>query len=226
MALVGESTPERYFNERGICRQHQILGHIDAPLHQPTMWRNSGAASKCFSKVVDGKLALAGNLPHRELSFKISVDRISRKPQLPWRQPSTHQGSRKMHAAKYACEMYIQRGRDLVNKLVVDAVLPIDSRYQTVPKVQNDGVVGRNTGPYCKLHDSIGAVIVSKLIESGSRNEKAKAVGLVFGTGCRIESQVDEANRAIWKGDYLEAGFWCASAEDIPLQGQDESSLR
>jgi hypothetical protein len=131
-----------------------------------------------------------------------------------------------MHAAKYACEIYIQRGRDPINKLVVDTVLPIDSRYQTVPKVQSNGVVGRNTGPYSKLHDSIGAVIVSKLIESGSRNEKVKAIGIVFGMGRRIESQVDEANRAIWKGDYLETGFWGASTEDIPLQGQDESPLR
>jgi hypothetical protein len=123
--------------------------------------------------------------------------------------------------------MYIQRGRDLIDKLVVDAVMPVDSRYQAVPKVQSDGIVGRNTGPYCKLHDSIGAVIISKLIESSSRNEKVKAVGLVFGMGRRIESQVDEANRAIWKGDYLETGFfWFASAEDIPLQGQDESPLR
>src|SRR6202022_604087 len=212
MALVGESTPERYFNERGIGRQHQILGCIDAPLHQPAMWRNSSAASKRSGKVVNGKLALSGDPLQRELPFKVSVDRISRKPQLPRRQPPTHQGSWEMHAAIYACEMYIQRGRDPIDKLVVDAVLPIDSRYQAVPKVQSDGVVGRNTGPYSKLHDSIGAVIISKLIESSSRNEKVKAVGLVFGMGRRIESQVDEANRAIWKGDYLETGFfWFAS---------------
>jgi hypothetical protein len=191
------------------------------------MWRNSDAASKRLSKVVNGKLALAGNLLHRELSFKIGVDGISCKPQLPPRQPSTHQGSRKMHAAIYTCEMYIKRGRDPMNKFVVDAVMPIDRRYQTVPKVQSNGIVGRNTGPYRKLHDSIGAVIVSELIESGSRNEKIKAVGLVFGTGRRIKSQVDEANRAMWKGDYLETGFfWFASAEDIPLQGQDEPPLR
>src|SRR5258708_14009328 len=108
MALVGESALERYFNERGICRQHQILGHIDAPPHQPTMWRNSGAASKRSGKVANGKLALAGNLLQRELSFKIGVDRISRKPQLPRRQPSTHQGSRNRHAAIYALAMYIE----------------------------------------------------------------------------------------------------------------------
>jgi hypothetical protein len=132
-----------------------------------------------------------------------------------------------MHPAIYAREMYIQRGRDPIDKLVVGAATPIDSRYQAVPKVQSNGIVGRNTGPYSKLHDSIGVVIVSKLIESGSRNEKVKAVGLVFGTGGRIKSQVDEANRAMWKGDYLETVFfWFASAEDIPLQGQDEPPLR
>ena len=131
-----------------------------------------------------------------------------------------------MHAAIYACEMYIQRGRDPIDKLVVDAVLPIDSRYQAVPKVQSDGVVGRNTGPYSKLHDSIGAVIVSKLIESGSRNEKVEALAHVVGISHWIERQVDEANRAMWKGDYLEIAFvWLASTEVIPLQGKDEPSL-
>ena len=171
------------------------------------MWRNSSAASKCSGKVADGKPALAGNLFKRKLFFKIGVDRISRKPQLPRCQPSAHQGSRKMHAAIYKCEMYIQRGRDPMNKSVVDAVMPIDRQYQTVPKVQSNGIIGHNTGPYSKLHDSIGAVIVSKLIESSSRNEKVKAVGLVFGTGRRIKSQADEANRAIWKGNIWRPGF-------------------
>src|SRR5258706_357630 len=40
-----------------------------------------------------------GKLFQRELFFKICVDRISRKPQLPRRQPSAHQGPWKMHAA-------------------------------------------------------------------------------------------------------------------------------
>src|ERR1700730_6066121 len=122
--------------------------------------------------------------------------------------------------------MYIKRGRDMIDKLVVDAIMPIDSRHQTVQKVQSDGIAGRNTGPYRKLHDSIGAVMVAKLIESSSRNEKVKAVRLVFGTGRRIEGQVDEADRAIWKGDNLKTGFfWFANSEGISLQGQDDPVL-
>ncbi len=74
-----------------------------------------------------------------------------------------------MHAAIHACKMYIQRGRDPIDKLVVGSVVPFDSRNQTVAKVQNNRVVGRNAGSYGKLDDSIGAVIVSKLIESGRR---------------------------------------------------------
>src|SRR5258708_3895700 len=113
----------------------------------------------------------------------------------------------------YAREMYIQRGRDPINKLVVGAIMSFDSRYQTVAKVKNNGIVGRNAGLYGKLHDSIGAVIVSKLIESGSWNEKVKAVGHVFGTGRPIKGQIDEANRALWKGEYFEtAFFWFAGA--------------
>jgi hypothetical protein len=122
--------------------------------------------------------------------------------------------------------MYIQRGRDPINKSVVGAVMPFDSRLQTVAKVQDNRIVGRYAGPYGKLDDSIGTVIVSQLIESGSRNEKAKAVGNVFGIGRRIKGQIDEANCAIWKGDYLEtAFFWFASSEDIPLQGEDDPVL-
>jgi hypothetical protein len=122
--------------------------------------------------------------------------------------------------------MYIQRGRDPINKSVVCAVMPFDSRLQTVSKMQDNRIVGRYAGPYGKLDDSIGTVIVSELIESGSRNEKAKAVGYVFGMGCRIKGQIDEANCAIWKGDYLEtAFFWFASSEDIPLQGEDDPVL-
>ena len=122
--------------------------------------------------------------------------------------------------------MYIQRGRDPINKSVVGAVMPFDSRLQTVAKVKDNRIVGRYAGLYGKLDDSIGAVIVSQLIESGSRNEKAKAVGYVFGMGCRIKGQIDEANCAIWKGDYLEtAFFWFASSEDIPLQGEDDPVL-
>ena len=146
MALVGESAPEGYFNQREICHEHQILGHVDAPLHQPAMWRNSSAASKCSGKVADGKPALAGNLSQRELSIEICVDRISREPQLPRSQPSTHQGSRKTHAAIDACKVYIQRGRDLINELVVGAVMPFDSRYQTVAEVQNDRIAGGDAG--------------------------------------------------------------------------------
>ena len=131
-----------------------------------------------------------------------------------------------MHAAIYACKMYIQRGRDPINKLVVDSVVPFDSRKQAVAKVQNNRVVGRDAGSYGKLDDSIGAVIVSKLIESGARNEKVKAVRHVFGIGRRIKGQVDEADRAMRKGDNLKTGlFWFANSEGISLQGQDDSVL-
>ena len=130
-----------------------------------------------------------------------------------------------MHAAIYACEMYIQRGRDPINKLIVGAVVPFDSRYQTVAKVQDDRIVGRNAGLYGKLDDSIGAVIVSQLIESGSRNEKVKAVRRVFGMGGRIKGQVDEANGAIWKGDLGATFVWFANSEGVSLQGQDDPVL-
>ena len=131
-----------------------------------------------------------------------------------------------MHAAIYACKMYIQRGRDPINKLVVGAGMPFDSRFQTVAKVQDNRIIGRYAGPYGKLDDSIGAVIVSQLIESGSRNEKAKTVGYVFGMGRRIKRQIDKTHRAMWEGDYLEtAFFWFASSEDIPLQGEDDPLL-
>ena len=131
-----------------------------------------------------------------------------------------------MHAAIYACKMYIQRGRDPINKLVVGAVVPFDNRRQTVAKVQDNRIVGRYAGLYGKLDDSIGAVIVSQLIESGSRNEKAKAVRRVFGMGRRIKGQIDETHRAMWKGDYFETAFFLfASSEDIPLQGEDDALL-
>ena len=123
-----------------------------------------------------------------------------------------------MHAAICACKMNIQRGRHPINKLVVGALMPFDSRCQAFAKVQNNRIVGRNAGPYGKLDDSIGAVIVSQLIESGSRNEKAKTVGYVFGMGRRIKGQIDETHRAMWEGDYLETAFLrFASSEDIPL---------
>jgi hypothetical protein len=119
--------------------------------------------------------------------------------------------------------MYIQCGCDQINKLVVGAVTPPDLRFQTVTKVQDDRIVGRNAGPYGKLDYSIGAVIVSQLIESGSRNEKVKAVGYIFGIGGRIKGQIDEAHCAMWEGDYLEPAFlWFASCEGIPLQGEDD----
>jgi hypothetical protein len=122
--------------------------------------------------------------------------------------------------------MYIQRGRDPINKLVVGSVVPFDSRKQTVAKVKDNLVVGRNAGSYGKLDDSIGAVIVSKLVESGARNEKVKAVRHVFGIGRRIKGQVDEADRAMWKGDNLKARvFWSANSEGISLQGQDDPVL-
>jgi hypothetical protein len=102
--------------------------------------------------------------------------------------------------------------------------MPLDRRLQNVAKVQNDRIVSRNAGSYGKLDDSFGAVIVGKLIESSARNEKVKAVRNVFGMGRRIKGQLDEANRAMWKGDYLEtAFFWLASFEAIPLQGQNGS---
>jgi hypothetical protein len=119
--------------------------------------------------------------------------------------------------------MYIQRGREPINKLVVGAVMPFDSRFQTVAKVQDNRIVGRDARPYGKLDDSIGAVVVSQLIESGSRNEKVKAVGYVFGMSGRIKGQIDETHRAMWEGDYLEPVFlWFASSEGIPLQGEDD----
>jgi hypothetical protein len=130
-----------------------------------------------------------------------------------------------MHAAIYACKMYIQRGRDPINKMAVGAILPLDDRYQTVAKVQDNRIVGRYAGLYGKLDDSIGAVIVSQLIESSSRNEKVKAVGQVVGMGRRIKGQIDETHRAMWEGDYLEPAFLCASSEGIPLQGQDDALL-
>jgi len=127
-----------------------------------------------------------------------------------------------MHAAIYASKMYIQRDRDPINKLVVGAVMPFNSRLQTVAKVQDDRIVGRYARLYGKLDDSIGAVIVSQLIKSGSRNEKAKTVGYVFGMGRRIKGQIDETHRSMWEGDYLEAAlFLFANSEDIPLQGQN-----
>src|ERR1700692_2300908 len=60
--LVRESAPERYLDEGAICCQHEILGHIDAPPHQPAMWRSSSAASKRAGKVACGKPALSSNL--------------------------------------------------------------------------------------------------------------------------------------------------------------------
>src|SRR3981081_344343 len=171
------------------------------------MWRNSSAASKRSDKVASGKPALAGYLFQRKLFFKTGVDPISRKPQLPRCQPSTHQRRRKMHAALYACNMYMPSRRAPINKLVVGSVVPFDSRKQTVAKVQNNRVVGCNAGSYGKLDYSIGAVIVSKLIESGARNEKVKAVRHVFGIGRRSKGQVDGADRAMWKGAKLQEVF-------------------
>jgi hypothetical protein len=131
-----------------------------------------------------------------------------------------------MHAAIYACKMYVQRRRDPINKLVAGAAMPFYSRLQTVAKVQDDRIVRRYAGLYGKLDNSIGAVIVSQPIESGPRNEKAKAVGSVFRMGRRIKGQIDEARRAIWKGDCLESAFfWLANSEDIPLQGEDDPLL-
>jgi hypothetical protein len=118
--------------------------------------------------------------------------------------------------------MYIQRGRNPINKLLIGAVMPFDSRFRTAAKVQDNRIVGRYAGPYGKLDDSIGEVIVSQLIESGSRNEKAKTVGYVLGLGRRIKGQIDETYRAMWEGDYLEtAFFWFASSEGIPLQREN-----
>jgi hypothetical protein len=131
-----------------------------------------------------------------------------------------------MHAAIYACKMYIQRGRDPSNKLLIGAVMPFNSRLQAVAKVQDNRIVGRYAGLYGKLDDAIGAVIVSQLIESGSRNEKAETVGYVFGMGRRIKNQIDETHRTMWKGNYLETAFFLfASSEDIPLQGEDDALL-
>jgi hypothetical protein len=122
--------------------------------------------------------------------------------------------------------MYIQRGRDPTNKLVVSTVMPFDSRLQTAAKVQDNRIVGRYAGLYRKLDDSIGAVVVSQLIESGSRNEKVETVGDVFRMGRRIKGQIDETHRAMWEGDYLEAAFLLfASSEGIPLQGKYDALL-
>jgi hypothetical protein len=84
--------------------------------------------------------------------------------------------------------MYIQRGRDPINKLVAGAAMPLYSRLQAVAKVQDDRIVGCYPRPYGKLDDSIGAVIVSQPIESGPRDEKAKTVEFVFRMGRRIKS--------------------------------------
>jgi hypothetical protein len=131
-----------------------------------------------------------------------------------------------MHAAIYACKMYIQRSRDPTNKLVVGAVMPFDSRLQTVAKMQDNWIVGRYAGLYRKLGDSIGVVIVSQLIESGSGNEKLKAVRRVVGIGRRIKGQIDETHRAMWEGDYLEAAFFLfASSKGIPLQCEYDALL-
>jgi hypothetical protein len=122
--------------------------------------------------------------------------------------------------------MYIQRGRDPINKLVVGAVTLFDSRFQTVAKMQDDRIVGRYAGSYGKLDDPIGAVIVSQLIESGSWNEKTKAAGDVAGMGRRIKGQIDEAHRAMREGYYLETAlFRFASSEGIPLQREDDPVL-
>src|ERR1700692_4107915 len=120
------------------------------------------------------------NLFQRKISFKVSFDGIPRKSQLPRGQPSAHQGSRKMHAAICACKMYIQRGRDPTNKLVVGAGMPFDSRLQTVAKMQDNRIISRYAGSSRKADDSMGSMIVSQPIESSSRNEKAKTFGYVF----------------------------------------------
>jgi hypothetical protein len=131
-----------------------------------------------------------------------------------------------MHAAICACKMYIQRGRDPTNKLVVGAGMPFDSRFQTVAKVQDNRIIGRYAGAYRKLDDSIGAMIVSQPIESSSRNEKAKTFGYVFGMGRRIKGQIDQTHRAMWEGDYSEAAFFrIANAEGISFQCQDDPVL-
>jgi hypothetical protein len=90
-----------------------------------------------------------------------------------------------MHAP-YARAKCLQRGRDPINKMVVRTGMPFGSRFQTVAKVQDNRIIGSYAGLYGKLDDSIGAVIVSQLIESGSRNEKAKTIGYVFGMSRRI----------------------------------------
>jgi hypothetical protein len=131
-----------------------------------------------------------------------------------------------MHAAICACKMYIQRSRDPINKLVVGAGVPFDSRFQTVAKVQDNRIIGRYARPYRKLDDSIGAIIVSQPIESSSRNEKAKTFGYVFGMGRRITGQIDQTHRAMWEGDYSDAAFFrFANAEGISFQGQDDPVL-
>src|ERR1700730_4694127 len=139
------------------------------------MRSNSGTAGKRSGKVTDGQPALAGNMLQRELSLQIGVDRIPREPQLPRRQSSSHRRSRKTHAAIYARKMNIQGGRDPINKLAVCAVVLFDRRYQTVAEVQDNRITGGNAGLQGKLDDPIDAVIVSKLIERGSRNQKVKA---------------------------------------------------
>jgi hypothetical protein len=44
--------------------------------------------------------------------------------------------------------MYVQRGCDPINKLVLGAVMPFDSRLQTVAKVKDNRIVGRYAGLY------------------------------------------------------------------------------
>jgi hypothetical protein len=50
MALVGESAHKRYFGKRRICRQHQILGRLDAPPYRPAMWETPVLRANALAK--------------------------------------------------------------------------------------------------------------------------------------------------------------------------------
>ena len=117
-----------------------------------------------------------------------------------------------MHAAICACKMYIQRGRDPINKLVVGAGMPFDSRFQTVAKVQDNRIIGRYARPYRKLDDSIGAMMVSQPIgkpptrsaenqPKGETTSKKNSMGSVIEVLPLFERQICVRMKNLTAGD-------------------------
>jgi hypothetical protein len=80
MALIGESACESDFRQRSRCHPHQILGAIDAALHQPTVRWDPRAAREGFCEVADGQPAIAGHPRQRYPSVEVSIHRVSGKP--------------------------------------------------------------------------------------------------------------------------------------------------